>query len=183
MSETLPPLWSVEVLADGEPEIGRWLWAIEDVRSRTLEALAGIDQPLLDWTPPPGGNSIGTLLYHIAAIELDWLAVEVLEEQPQPWTKEVAELFAVDVRNKEGQLTPIAGRPVADHLVRFNVVRQRLLEAFRAMPLEEFRRPRHLPDYRVTPEWVLYHLIQHEAEHQGQVQLLRTWAEQARENV
>jgi uncharacterized damage-inducible protein DinB len=43
------------------------------------------------------------------------------------------------------------------------------------MSLAEFRRPRQGPSYTVTPEWVIHHLTQHEAEHRGQiVQLKRT---------
>ncbi len=42
------------------------------------------------------------------------------------------------------------------------------------MTVEDFRRPRHFPgQYDVTPEWVLHHLIQHEAEHRGHIQTLR----------
>jgi uncharacterized damage-inducible protein DinB len=43
---------------------------------------------------------------------------------------------------------------------------------------DEFRRPRHLEQYDVTPQWVLHHLIQHEVEHQGQRLDRRTEAEQ-----
>jgi uncharacterized damage-inducible protein DinB len=34
-----------------------------------------------------------------------------------------------------------------------------------------------LADYETTPEWVLHHLMQHEAEHRGQIGELRRWAE------
>jgi uncharacterized damage-inducible protein DinB len=33
--------------------------------------------------------------------------------------------------------------------------------------------------YDVTPEWVVHHLMQHEAEHRGQIGELRVAAEQA----
>jgi hypothetical protein len=54
-----------------EPEIGRWLWALEDERKRTKARLEGLPSELIDWPPPFGENSIGTLLYHIALIEAD----------------------------------------------------------------------------------------------------------------
>jgi len=47
------------------------------------------------------------------------------------------------------------------------------------MTLQEFRRPHDFPDYQVTAEWVLHHLIQHEAEHRGHIQMLRSLAERA----
>lgn len=167
---------SVTPLAGCPPDIGRGLWCLEDTRRRTKESLDGLDQRTLDWTAPAGGNSIGTLLYHLAAIELDWLYAEVLEA-PEPWPEEVTRLFPVDVRDERGRLTPVGGVPLADHLARLDLVRARLLATFRAMPIADFRRPRRLPAYNVTPEWVLHHLSQHEAEHRGHIALLRSWAE------
>src|SRR5262249_57992020 len=63
-----------------EPEIGRWLWGLEDARRRTKRQLAGVYPAALDWTDGQEGNSIGTVLAHLAAIELDWLFRDVLEQ-------------------------------------------------------------------------------------------------------
>lgn len=38
-----------------DPEIGRWLWAMEEVRRRrTLKLVTGLDQRTLDWEGPDG---------------------------------------------------------------------------------------------------------------------------------
>jgi hypothetical protein len=166
----------VETPAGRGPEIERWLWALEDTRRRTKAGLDGITQEALDWTPPHGGNGIGTLLYHIAAIEADWLYAEVLEGQVFP--REVADLFPYDVRDDEDQLTVLVGTPLEAHLLRLDVVRGKLLAVFRGLTVADFHRPRSLPDYDVTPEWVLHHLMQHEAEHRAQIGTLRELAEQ-----
>src|SRR5262249_34041154 len=105
------------------PEVRRGLWALQDTRRRARGEVAGIDDATLDWTPPTGGNCIGTLLYHIAAIELDWLFVEVLQ-QPEPWPDEVTRLFPFDVRDEAGALTRVGGQPLAAHLMRLEAVRQ-----------------------------------------------------------
>lgn len=163
-----------------EPEIARWLWALEDTRALTRERLAGIDGELLDWLPSDGVNSIGTLLYHIAIIEADWLYAEVLEQE---FPLEVAALFPYDVRDSERNLTAITGRSLVEHDTLLDAVRALLLAAFQFMTLEDFRRTRSLPNYDVTPEWVLHHLIQHEAEHRGELGDLRRRAEMASPSV
>jgi uncharacterized damage-inducible protein DinB len=166
----------VEPLAAADPEIARRLWMLEDGRARTRECLQGIDPQALDWTPPGGGNSIGTLLYHLALIEADWLYVEV---QQQEFPQQVVELLTVDARDEAGILSAVSGKNLAAHDVMLDTVRALLLDAYRAMTLDDFRRPRSLPQYDVTPEWVLHHLIQHEAEHRGQIGELRVQAERA----
>ena len=176
MSTSAWPSRVVVPLPDCPPEIGRGLWALEDMRRRTKQALAELDESTLDWLPPTGGNSIGTLLYHLAAIELDYLYSDVLEA-PEPWPEAVMRLFPVDVRDAHGRLTRVSGVPLTEHIERLDMVRAQLLATLREMSLEEYRRPRTLPDYQVTPEWVVHHLSQHEAEHRGHLALVRSWAE------
>lgn len=69
---------TIDPLPASHPELGRWLWALEDTRRRTLEALDGIAQEEIDWTLPGLDNVIGTLLYHIALIKADYLCIDIL---------------------------------------------------------------------------------------------------------
>jgi uncharacterized damage-inducible protein DinB len=162
----------VMALPGYEPEIGRWLWALQDTRDRTLQSLDGLADVDLDTKPPGADNTIGVLLYHIALIEADWLYAEALDNRPIP--PDIEALFPLDARDEERHLSALQGVPLQEHLQRLQTVRDILLEEFKAMALEDFRRPRHFPNqYDVTPEWVLHHLMQHEAEHRGQIQTLR----------
>jgi uncharacterized damage-inducible protein DinB len=157
-----------------EPAIGQWLWALQDARARTLRELEDLSPAIIDWQTPDGESSIGTILYHIAGIEADWLYVEVLEK---PFPPEVVALFPLDIRDKQGHLTQILGDSLEEHLSRLESVRALLLPVFQQMDLAEFRRVRSLEYYDVTPEWVLHHLMQHEAEHRSQIAALRARAE------
>lgn len=164
----------VDAGLSAEPEIGRWLWAFEDTRARTQEEFDLLTPAVIDWLPPHGESSIGTVLYHMALIEADWLYEEVLE---QPYPESVVALFPHHHRDAAGQLTQVRGVSLAEHLERLATVRRLVLEVFRPMSLAEFRRARSLPHYDVTPEWVLHHLMQHEAEHRSQLAALRMAAE------
>lgn len=156
----------IEGFTTNEAEIGRYLWMLEDVRKRLEEAIRGLDEQGLNWQPPYRGSSIGTLLYHIAAVEMDWLYCEV---QQTEFPAQVMALFPVDMRDEEGRLTAVRQIPLSDHIQRLDECRVYLLDIFNTMSLADFRHVRHFPDYDVTPEWVLYHLIQHETEHLGQI--------------
>jgi uncharacterized damage-inducible protein DinB len=165
---------AIEALSGYEAEIGRLLWMLEDTRRRTNRSLDGLQPAVVDWSDLQGGNSIGTLLYHLAAIEIDWLHADVLQK---PWSLELETLFPFDVRDEQGHLIGVRGLSLDAHLRRLGAVRSILLDAFRGMSLDEFRRVRRTQDHDVTPEWVLHHLMQHEAEHRGQIGEIRLRAE------
>ncbi len=142
----------VEPFLSKEAEIGRWLWALQDTRKRTVDELSGLSPAEIDWLPGDDEDSIGTILYHIAGIEADWLYSEVLEESMPP---DVEALFPYDVRDEHGRLTQVLGMGLNEHLGRLERVRSRLLGTYQRMDLFEFRRVRSLAKYDVTAEWVL----------------------------
>jgi uncharacterized damage-inducible protein DinB len=159
-----------------QTEIGRALWRLEEARGRTLQRLEGLDPTLLDWAAPETGNSIGCILYHIAAIEADYLYSDMLE---QPFPQDVIDRFPYEVREENGRLTPMRGHELEWYLTRLTDVRQRLLDALGAIDLADYQRVRQLDYADITPEWTLHHLMQHEAEHRGELASLRARAEAA----
>ena len=152
------------------PEVGIWLAALSDCRSRTLQALAGMRHDEMDWICPLSRNTIGTLLYHIAAIEFDWLHSEILERE---FPGDFRTWFPHDVRDSESNLAIVAGDSAEKHEKRLSYVRDKMVGTLSVMSLSEFGRVRHLQPYDVTPQWVVHHLLQHEAQHRGQIAMLR----------
>lgn len=153
-----------EPLTGYPPQVGEALWRLEEGRERTLRLLADLAPGLVD--REYGGNTIGTILYHVALIETDWLFAEILD---QPIPEEVAAWLPVDHRDEAGMLTVVRDQPLGDHLERLVFVRGELLERLRGMTDDDFNRPRRLTEYDVSPAWVLHHLTQHEAEHRGEM--------------
>lgn len=157
----------VDRLPDYEPEVGAALWRLQDARGRTLRLLREVPPDMIDLEGE--GNSIGTILYHLALIEVDWLFTEILEEAIP---EEIERLLPHDDRDPEGVLTEIRGQSLEEHLGRLHTLRETFLERLRGITLEDFHRIRSLPDYDVSPEWVLHHLAQHEAEHRSELESL-----------
>ena len=167
---------SVQPLPGYDPTIGAWLWAMEEVRRRTLRLVQGLDQRTLDWEGPDGReNAIGTLLYHIADVELGWLFWDLLQSDLPASAKDD---FPFEPRGPDGRLTPVLGQPLEAHLGRLARSRALFLETFRTLPPSEWRRLR-LPkdeDYAVAPEWAVFHLVEHEAGHAFQISSLKARA-------
>jgi len=153
-------------------DVGIWLSALQDTRERTVRILEEIEPQWLDFMPPDGGESIGTILYHLAAIEASWLYEEILE---LPFPPEIESLLPYDVRNGNGKLTPVS-ESMQKHLERLNQVRKHLLDELSKITTDDFEKVRSLPEYDVSPLYVVHHLMQHEAEHRSQMDALAMMA-------
>jgi uncharacterized damage-inducible protein DinB len=160
-----------------EPAVARWVSALEDARGRTKAALAGLSQVVLDWSPPEGGNSIGAILYHLAAIEMSYVYEDILGVG---WSDELTPLLPYDIRDEQGQMIMVKGENLEQQMDRLDATRNLTLRALMKISSDDLYRVRKLPEYETTPEWVLHHLMQHEAEHRGQIGELRLRAGQAR---
>jgi uncharacterized damage-inducible protein DinB len=78
-------------------------------------------------------------------------------------------LFPAEDRDASGVLSAVRDESLDQLLDRLAKVRQLLLERLRTMTDEDLDRPRSLPQYEVSPAWVLHHLAQHEAEHRAEI--------------
>lgn len=157
---------SLEPIAD-EPEVGRWLSALEDCRRDTLRELEPVTDAMID-VEPAGVDPIGTLLYHVALIEADWLLSDVLgpETTVPSWLEE---LLPLPDRDEDGRLTRLKGEDLVTHLGRLERIRAFLIEQMTPMSLEDFHRLRARESWDVSAAWVVHHLLQHEAEHRSQI--------------
>jgi len=151
--------------------VGRWLAALEDGRRDTLRELDGVTPEMVDWYPDAPLNSIGSLLYHVALIEADWVAIEILELTDYP--PDLLELLPWPDREVGGHLSRIDGQSMDAHRARLAGVRQFVLARLTPMANTDFHRVRALEQYDVTPIWAVHHILQHEAEHRAHIAWLR----------
>jgi hypothetical protein len=158
-----------------DPEVGRWLAALEDSRHETLRELESVRPEMVDWYPAAPLNSIGSLLYHIGLIEASWVSEEILGD---PDASELIPHLPWPDREGPGEggqrhLSRIDGQALEQHLDRLRAIRDYVLAHLRGLTNEEFHRVRALERYDVAPDWVIHHLLQHEAEHRSHIAWLR----------
>jgi uncharacterized damage-inducible protein DinB len=152
-----------------DPEVGRWLAALEEVRRDTLQVVAGIPEEAVDRDPGDGGDSVGTTLYHVVLIEIDWVFTDVLDREADV----DRDLFPFEDRVADGRLMPVTGESLGHHLDRLAKARARVLDELGGMTAAEFHRPRSRERYDVSAAWVVFHLIDHEVEHRVRLSALR----------
>lgn len=154
------------------PAVGRFVAMLEDTRARLRRDLEDLDEAYLDRGLPWSPNAIGTLLYHVAAIELDWTFADILESDEFPEGTE--DWFPVDVRDSDGRLSLVV-EPLQRHLDRLDWVRGHLVAALRGLTDADLDRVvTNAADGSTNGiGWILQHLMQHEAEHRGQIGEIR----------
>ena len=102
-----------------------------------------------------------------------WLLDEIFAGEAQPdW---LATLLPIDARSADDRLARIEGEPLDRHLERLERIRAYLIERLTPMSNADLHTIRRLEPYDVAPDWVLHHLLQHEAEHRAHIAYVRDW--------
>lgn len=170
---THSPRFSVEPVPHCHPAIGLWLAILADARARLHFALRSVQESDLDAPPTVGINTIGTILYHLALTDLNWVYDNLLQE---PYPDDVADLFPYPLIDQHEQLSPVTGWSLPAYEQCLAMARAKVHEVFKPMRIDVFRaivrREEDDGTYEMTPEAVLRHLAQHESEHRGEIQLL-----------
>lgn len=154
------------------PRIGLYVAQLEDVRRSTLRYVEGLDAAQLSWHPSPEVESIGTLLLHIAAVELSWIQEDIRRApMPDEW------IIGFPIRFG---LPQIQGKSLPYFVEKLDEVRNTTRSVLATLndddlaravtPLDDAGNP-DASEY--TIEWILYHLIEHEAHHRGQIAQLK----------
>ena len=161
-------------------QVARFAWQLDEQRRMLTVETRGLSPEELAWQPFPGMNTRGMLLSHIAYAETHLTQVGILGET----TGHAHDVIGL---TEEEEGLPLAsgalpapatlGRPLEyfdDLLAR---AREHTLAALRGLTDDDLgrrvTRPRPDGAERVfNVGWVIYHILEHEAGHRGQINLL-----------
>jgi len=136
-----------------------YLSNLQELHGEIEEALKGLTPAALDWTPGPGMNSIGVMVYHLTGAERYWIG-EVIGGASAHRDREA------EFRMKGMEVDALLKRLAENHPVITGV-----LSGLKLPDLEAKRMARNQNE--VTVGWALGHALKHTAIHLGQVQLTR----------
>jgi uncharacterized damage-inducible protein DinB len=162
------------------PQIGRYVAQLTEVRDDLKREVSGLTIPQLDWHPDDRTESIATLLLHCDAIEWSWLHEDVLGEPSSQYPGDWSQALPIRVGAPQ-----VSGRPVEYYLQILDATRAHTLAILRTFTDADLSRlvgeaeppPGQEKRSRLyTIDWVIWHIIEHEATHVGQVELLRRLA-------
>lgn len=167
MSDTAPR--RVPVDAD---EATTLIAFLERHRAGLLARCEGLDAEQLARTLPPSQISLGGLLKHLAVVESGWLSEHFLDGplvapfDTAPWEQDVDWEWHSAAADSPEELGEVFERSVG--------VSRRIVERALASGGLDTRAVRPLENgERVTLRWILVHLIEEYAQHNGHADLLR----------
>jgi uncharacterized damage-inducible protein DinB len=155
------------------PGIGFYLSGMDEVREQVCQAVAGLSGEKLNRPAFLGAHSIGALALHIGEAEWWWMQCIVAghkltdEDRKAPFwdVLEQPDAFATSDYTAEFCLQEID---------RIRNQTRELLASFNDDDLERiFSYERRGANHEQSLRWILHHLIDHEAQHKGQILMLK----------
>jgi uncharacterized damage-inducible protein DinB len=162
-------------------DIALFVAQLDDQSRRLEQAVAGLDPAALEWQPAPGRNSTGMLLAHIALTEVFWIGVAAGRGRDRG----AAEAYGREVLghglDDDGMpLAPggrhpavLAGWTVDRYVGLLRRARANLRDVVATWTDADLAGLARYRDRETSREWILYHLLEHYAQHAGQSALVQ----------
>ncbi|MCP4705382.1 MAG: DinB family protein [candidate division Zixibacteria bacterium] len=125
----------------------------ETIRNEMIEGIGSLTQRQLDWKPSGWKSSIADLLRHISETELWWIGNVVLRKDNY---QDLTASMAPDLKSIIKELE-------VSHRYVFELVNSKTIDNLD----EIFKIPKS--DEKLGLKWILWHTIEHEMRHRGQI--------------
>jgi uncharacterized damage-inducible protein DinB len=145
-----------------QPFADSFLAILLKLHAEITEAIDGLPDAALDWTPGPDFNSIAVLVTHVVGAARYWLG-DVVTGEPSG-------------RDRPAEFRA-AGLDMATLTDRLTASAEYAREVFERLSLEDLDAIRIVPrdGSERTVAWCVAHVLEHAAVHTGHIQLTRQW--------
>ncbi len=164
------------------PEAMSFIAQLDDLSRRLFEDLASCKSAELAWQPRRGANTIGMLLAHNAVVEVYWMLVASESFTPERLEQVLGLTIDGDGIPMSPRGTPprhLRGRSLRWYRSLHDRARAFTRSAIARWKPEDLdrvvrrRMRRANAAHECNLRWVLYHVLEHQAGHYGQMLLLR----------
>ena len=160
--------------AEGFPTgIGFYLSGLNDVREQLREALVGMSDEQIGRRAVPGAHPIGALVLHIGEAEWWWIQCVVAGRKMNDDDRRVSHWDVLD--DPDGFASK--GYSAEYCLDAIDGIRERTRKDLALLTDNDLDRlvsfERRGKTTEVSLRWVLHHLMDHEAQHKGQILMLK----------
>ena len=153
--------------------VGFYLAAMEEVRAQLREAVGALSVEEIGRCAVSGAHSIGALVLHIGESEWWWMRCVIEGHELTP--EDRAQVYWDVLLDPEGfARRGLSAQYCLDVIDELRAETRRLLAARTDEDLERlYTSHNEKRTLEVSLRWVLHHLIDHEAQHKGQILMLK----------
>lgn len=158
-----------------DPQLSLLWWMLDDVRKVTMKGIEGLSKEQLFQPPIEGEYPVGAYIMHLAEAEVYWLQVLTGAKIDKEIKKKIYYDSWMDLSKSDTE-SPKAPLEINEYLDAIYDVRELLKEymlSLKDSDLDGFLvQQRKDGEHNILRKWIIYHLIEHEAHHRGQMMLL-----------
>ena len=148
-------------------------WMLDDVRKETLKGVSHLSAEQLFQSPVEGEAPIGSFLMHLGEVDAWWYSVISGKEMSDEIKKAVYFDCWYDSKEAKPPTTPLEPEIYADAITKTRNIVLDYINTLKDEQLEEKVVMKWSGgEKELTRKWIIYHLIEHEAHHRGQMFML-----------
>ncbi|MEQ9424143.1 MAG: DinB family protein [Cyclobacteriaceae bacterium] len=164
--------YAIKNLDGYTPQLGALVSMMDDLKARVTSRVKNLDQDGTDFLLDEDANRIGALILHLAATEFVWQEMTFYDKEYDEIDDE-SWLMPMNLGDKARE--ELVGKPISFYLDKWTEVRAKSKEVLKTKNDEwllQLREDPDNPDTEYNYYWAWYHVMEHQANHMGQIALI-----------
>ena len=157
----------IEVPRGFTPQIGTTVSMLEDLKSRVTMSVKNLDQAGTDFLLDNKANRIGAMIMHLAATEKYY---QLYTFENRGFNKAEKEKWEMALRLGEPARAELVDKPISYYLELWDEVRKETLRLLKTKDDKWFADK--IKKSSMNNHWAWYHVMEHQANHMGQIRLI-----------
>ncbi len=157
----------INVVKGYSPQIGTTVAMLEDLKARVTSSVQNLNQEQTDFLLDDKANSVGAMIYHLAATEKYY---QLYTFENRGYNAEEKAIWETALGLGDQGRETIKDQPISYYLEIWDKVRKETLKLLKTKDDKWFEAK--VKGSSMNNHWAWYHVMEHQANHMGQIRLI-----------
>lgn len=149
------------------PQTGVIVSMLEDLKSRVTQSVENLNQDEVDFLLDKDANRIGAMIFHLAATEKYY---QLFTFENRGFNDKEKEKWLIPLELGDSARDELINKPIQYYLDIWNDVRNETLELLKTKDDKWLNSK--VKKTNINNHWAWYHVMEHQANHMGQIRLV-----------
>ncbi len=150
------------------PQVGNLVSMLEDLKGRVTRSVANLSQEETDYLLDDDANRIGAMIMHLAATEIYY---QLYTFEGRPMTAEENKKWGAAMELGDNGRASLIDKPISYYLEEWDKVRGETLKLLKTT--DDKWLTKSPKGSSMNNHWAWYHVMEHQANHMGQIRLIQ----------